>query len=191
MVIRRKKPGVNEDRVFIGKIFKPHGLKGEIKFHSFGCPMDVLESFNCFYRDSNGSELQLESIRGMEGAVILKFQSVQSRDEAEQLQGEVLWVHEHDLPDLEEDYIYASDLLYALAETDDGVPLGKVEDIIETGSTDVIVIRGKGEEHLLPVHRDWIQHIDKESKRIIVKLLDYEDSAHETAKHPQPKKRRK
>lgn len=177
MVIRRKKDVIHEDRVFIGKLMKPHGLKGEIKFHSFGCPMDILESITTYFRDSNEAEMEIESIRGMEGSVILKIKSIDNRDDAEKLNGEILWIHAKDLPELDDTFLYASDLLYANAETEEGILLGKVEDIIETGSADVLVIRGKGQEHLVPVHDNWIKNIDRAGNRVTVKLLDYDESA--------------
>lgn len=175
MVIRRKKSKVNEDRIYIGKIVKAHGLKGEIRVKPFGCPVELFEEIDFLYRDSDGEPLEIEGLRGTEDSPILKFVSIDDRNGSDELIGEVLWVHETDLPELDDGYLYASDILYAMAETEDGTILGKVEDIVETGATDVLVIRGGDKEILLPVHSDFVRDVIKEEKRVIVKLLEYEE----------------
>lgn len=175
MVIRRKKKIIQTDRVYIGRVLKPHGLKGEVKFHSFSCPLDILESIDQFFCESNQKKLEIEWIRGAEDSLIVKFLTIETRDMADELNGEVLWVSEGDLPELNEEYIYASNLLYAEAYTEDGIHVGTVEDIIETGATDVMVIRGS-QEHMIPVHTEWILNLDIEKKTITVKLLDFDES---------------
>lgn len=175
MVIRRKPNPVKKDRVYIGKLLKPHGLKGEMKFRPYGCPAGVLGRFSVLYCESSGMGLELETIRGTEETPILKFKSIDDRNASDRLCGETLWVYETDLPELEEGYLYESDILYASVETEDGIEIGQVEDIMETGARDVMVVRGEGQEWLLPITGEVILHTDKSKNRIVVKLLEYEE----------------
>ena len=56
--------------------------------------------------------------------------------------------------------------------TVDGVPLGEVVDILETGSNDVYVIRDdEGKEHLLPALKDVVKDIDLEKGLMLVQPL--------------------
>lgn len=177
MVIRRKKTAIQTDRVYLGRVLKPHGLKGEVKFQSFNCSSEILESFDQLQCESQKKSFELEWIRGTEDSMIVKLLTIDTREDAESIHGEVLWVHEDEMPELEGDYFYASNLLYSDAYTEDGVCVGKVEDIIETGATDVLLIRGL-EEHMIPVHSDWLLNVDKVNKKIIVKLIEFEEMDH-------------
>ncbi len=188
MVIRRKQNPVKNDRVYIGKLLKPHGLKGELKFRPYGCPAGLLDRLQVFYCESSGNGLELEAIRGTEETPILKFKSIDDRNASDRLCGETLWVPETDLPELEEGFMYESDILYAEVETQDGTRIGQVTDIMQTGANDVMVIKGKGQEWLLPIIDEVLINIDKSRKRIVVKLLEFEDAQ---SSDPAPRQKNK
>ena len=50
--------------------------------------------------------------------------------------------------------------------------LGKIEDIISTGSNDVYIVRDKDREYLIPAIRDVIKDVDTKGRRMVIALID-------------------
>ncbi len=172
MVIRRKKETIREDRIYLGKITKPHSLHGEVKFHAFQCDPWILEYFGTVHNENNGGILEVEYVRGSVKNPIVKFKGCENRNASEELTGSILWIEENKLPELEENTFYESDILFAQVETIQGESLGRVEEIIETGECDVLVIRNEqGNEHLLPASLEVVKEFRKEESLIIVEPL--------------------
>ncbi len=173
MGLRRKKVQFQPGRIYLGAIVKPHSLKGEVKFKPFGCDAFLLEEFETVHVDQNDRTLDVEYVRGSEKNPIVKFKTIDTRDDSEALKGFVLWIEEEKLPELEDDYYYESDFLYSRAQTVTGADLGRIEQIIETGECDVLVIRNsQGEERLLPANRQNVKEVRKKEALIIVDLPD-------------------
>jgi 16S rRNA processing protein RimM len=57
-------------------------------------------------------------------------------------------------------------------KTDQGAPLGVLEEIIPTGSNDVFVVRKDGREILLPATDEVVLRVDVAKKEMIVRLLE-------------------
>ena len=56
--------------------------------------------------------------------------------------------------------------------TDDNEYLGKLEDIYNTGSNDIYVVKNElGKQILLPAIEDVIKSIDMDNKKVIVHLI--------------------
>ena len=67
---------------------------------------------------------------------------------------------------------YIVDLLDSEVFTEDGSKLGILEDIFNTGSNDIYVVKNElGKQILLPSISDVIKKIDIENKKIIVHLI--------------------
>ena len=146
-------------------------MTGEVKFRPFGCDPWILEDFPQVHLESPDRELEVEYVRGTEKAPIVKFKSIDSRDDSELLNGAVIWIPEGSLPELEENAFYEADFLYARVMTPDGKELGEIREIIETGESDVLVIRGNdGQERLLSANKNVIQEVRKEDHAIVVNL---------------------
>jgi 16S rRNA processing protein RimM len=56
--------------------------------------------------------------------------------------------------------------------TTEGEPLGKVTQILSTGSNDVFVVRGEGGELLIPALDDVIKAIDLDEGRMEIELVE-------------------
>ena len=75
--------------------------------------------------------------------------------------------------ELPEGVYYIADLLGLDVYTEDGTLLGKVDDIFSTGANDVYVVKDElGKQRLLPGIDEVIKHIDIESGKIIVNLIE-------------------
>lgn len=157
----------------MGIITKPHGLKGEVKMKLLGCSPEFLEEFEEINIEDKDLTLKVEYIRGSDKIPIFKFDKINDRETADMMVGAELWVHESEMPDLEQDEFYESDFLYSQVQTEEGHVLGRIEEIIETGESDVLVIRdSSGNEILIPAILDVIKEVKKKESIIVVKTLE-------------------
>ncbi|MFB3785102.1 MAG: ribosome maturation factor RimM [bacterium] len=180
MGLRRRKRTVHKDRIYLGRLIKPHALDGELKFSPFGCDPWILETLGSLRLESPDREVEVEYVRGSVNAPIVKFRGVDSREASEKLSGAVVWIAESALPALEEENTYyEADFLFRRVVTVSGEELGEVAEIIETGECDVLVVRGPGgREYLLPANLEVVKEVRKAENTIIVSppLLEEDDT---------------
>jgi 16S rRNA processing protein RimM len=160
-----------EEWVVIGKITGAHGIRGEVRVTLFIDDPETLNDMETLYleRRSGREPLDVESVRFHKGNALVKFKVVRDRSEAEQLRGREVVIPFEWLPALEEDEFYVAEIVGLTVETEQGEPLGKVEQVIFTGSNEVYVVRGGPEgEILLPAIESVINSVDLEAGRIVV-----------------------
>ena len=104
--------------------------------------------------------------------VLIKFEGIDKIEQAEELRNSYLTVSRDSVEELEEGRYYIVDLLGLDVYTDEQVLLGTLDDIFNTGSNDIYVVKNKeGKQILLPAIEDVIKQVDLENKKIIVHLL--------------------
>jgi len=77
-----------------------------------------------------------------------------------------------DSPELPEGVYYHFEIIGAAVYTDDAGYLGRVTEILETGSYDVYVVRGENREYMIPAQPDVVTSIDRQQKKITIHPLD-------------------
>lgn len=154
----------------IGQIVNTHGLRGEVKVMPWcddPCIFDEL-AFVCI----NDKEYNIEKSRLQKNTVLLKLEGIDSIDTAETFRNRVLTIPREELGELPEGTYYICDLLGCEVSTVDGKVLGKIDDIIKTGSNDVYSVRSdEGKQVLIPVIDEVVRSVDTENKRIIIEPL--------------------
>jgi len=153
----------------IGRIVKLHGVKGKIKVDYFGEePSQISQYREVWVEDRTGrlTSYEILGVTPQPPRLILQLKGVQSADEAQALVGKTISVRRESLPDLSDGEYYWFEIIGMEVEADNGTHLGRVQEIIPTGSHDVYVIRGERGEILLPAVEGVIQGIDRE-RRII------------------------
>ena len=81
--------------------------------------------------------------------LVAKFKGCDDRDAAARLNGQEIAIRRDQLPPAEEGEYYWRDLQGLEVLTLDGVSLGKVDHLLETGANDVLVVKGD-RERLIP-----------------------------------------
>lgn len=164
-------PELAKDYVLIGKIIKSHGLKGEVKVFPFsGCPENFNNYTTVVLADPESGAFRSYTVnraRVQGDIVILLFEGVTHRDNADMLAGHQLWLSKGDFPQLAPDEYYWFQLEGMRVYTEDGRELGGVTSIFNNGAQDVLVVTGGEREFLIPVTEEIIQRQDDE-KRILV-----------------------
>lgn len=72
----------------------------------------------------------------------------------------------------EEGEFFWDELIGLTVITVEGTVIGKVGEILETGSNDVYAVRGAGREYLIPAIRDVIKDIDPVHGRIVIEVME-------------------
>lgn len=157
-----------KELINIGQITKPHGVRGEVKVLSL---TDSLERFRELDKVLiDGKEIKITSVKLQSDRAILKLEGVDSMDAAEDYRNKYIQVRREDAMELEEDSYYIADLLDCVVFDTDGEELGKVYEVIETGSNDVYWVKGEGKkEVLIPALKSIVESIDIENNKIIIK----------------------
>lgn len=157
-----------KELINIGQITKPHGVRGEVKVLSL---TDSLERFRELDKVLiDGKETKITSVKLQSDRAILKLEGIDSMDEAEDYRNKYIQVRREDAMELEEDSYYIADLLDCVVFDTDGEELGKVYEVIETGSNDVYWVKGEGKkEVLIPALKSIVESVDIENNKIIIK----------------------
>lgn len=151
-------------RLTLGRIAGLFGVKGWVKVHSYTRPpADILN-----YRDwLVGDGEDVRHIRLAEGrvhgaGVVARLDGYEDRDRARALIGCSVGVDREVLPALPSGEYYWCDLEGLAVVNGDGVALGRVDHLIETGANDVLVIKGE-RERLVPYTPQVVRRVDLEA----------------------------
>jgi 16S rRNA processing protein RimM len=160
-----------KDFLPIGRVVKPHGVKGKIKVDYFGDDLSRFPLYREVFIKNHVGRLQayeiLEAIP-QPPRIILRLKGIERREEVEPLVGKEILIERKSLPDLKEGEYYWFDILGMVVETEKGRKIGRVKEILPTGANDVYVVEGKRREIFLPATEEVIQSIDIKKGRMKV-----------------------
>lgn len=159
----------------IGKIVNTHGIRGEMRVVATTDDPKRFEKLKEIYIERKDMELyKVESVRYHKNFVLIKFEGVNTIDEAELFKNALLKINRKDSLPLASDEYYIGDLYNMDVTTEEGRMLGELIDIIYTGSNDVYVIKNKEtqKELLIPAIKQVIKKVDLQQKIMVVKLLE-------------------
>ena len=164
-----------EEYLEIGQIVNTNGLKGMLKIKPFTDDITRFEDLEFVYIQK-GQELiekNIEEVKYVKNMVLLKLEGIDNIDEAEKYRNLYIKINKKDIGDIPEDSYLIVDMLKCTVYTDEDKLLGKMVDVLTTGSNDVYVVKTEsGKEILLPAIKEVVKDINIQNKKIIVKLMD-------------------
>lgn len=164
-----------EEYLEIGQIVNTNGLKGVLKIKPFTDDITRFEDLETIYIQKANEliEFRIEQVRYSKNMVLLKLEGIDDINKAEKYRNFYLKINRKDAVELEENSYFIIDIIGCEVYTDENELLGKVIDVLPTGSNDVYVVKtSEGKEILLPAIEDVIKDVDINNKKIIVHLLD-------------------
>lgn len=157
--------------IVVGEISGVFGIKGWVKVYSFTEPRENILNYSPWIL-RKGSDLKtLEVLDGsLQGkAVVASLSGITDRDIAASLGGYEIVIDAGMLPEPEEGEYYWRDLIGLKVETEQGVTLGLVDYLLETGANDVLIVKDGEKERLIPfLQGQFVKKIDLESGLMIV-----------------------
>ncbi len=155
------------DYLVIAKIGAPYGVRGWVKVFSFTQPADNLLDYDPWYfKDAKSGTWPIAPVteaRTHGKAFVAKFKGCDDRDAAARLTGREIAIRRDQLPPTEEGEYYWSDLEGLEVLTTEGVSLGRVDHLLETGANDVLVVKGERERLIPYVTGPIVKKVDLEA----------------------------
>jgi len=166
---------MGKDLFPIGRVIKPHGVKGKVKIEYFGEDLNRFSLYPEVFIENRMGKIEtyeiLETIL-QPPRLILRLKGIERVEDAQILVGKEILIPKEALPDLPENEYYWIEMLGMVVETEGGKRIGRVKEILPTGASDVYVVEGKRGEILLPATEEVIQSIDR--KRGVMKVIRME-----------------
>ena len=127
----------------VGQIVNTFGIKGFLKVKPFTDEITRFEELKNVYivNKNKMQKVEIEDVNYQKGMVLLKLKGIDNLTEAEKYKGLYLKIDRKNAKKLEEGTYFIADLLGLEVYTDEGLLLGKVDDIFNTGANDVYVIK--------------------------------------------------
>ena len=163
----------SDRKILLGKLGKPHGVKGFLYIRYYGEDPNNLYDYEGLLLD-DGTLVKVDKLLLQKDRVILKFLETNSRNDAENLRDKELFIKEDSLPVLENNQAYYFELEGLNVKNLDNVDLGRVKEILETNANDVLVIEPTKssvdeKERLVPyVKENVVKEINKIDKTILI-----------------------
>jgi 16S rRNA processing protein RimM len=161
-----------EDCFEIGYILKPHGLNGAVTIQmDADDPMKYKGMESVIVKIGNNLvPFFISSLQINEGKGILHLEDVNTKEDAEELKSCSLLLPLDLLPKLDENQFYYHEVIgYKIVDHTKG-GLGNIENIISGGKQDLIAMKYKDQEILIPVTDQIVIRADHEKKEVYVSL---------------------
>ncbi len=159
--------------VVVGSVSGLYGVRGWLKVHSYTAPRENILSYSPWYLLLEGQWRVMHPQEGRRQgkAVAVCLAGCNDRDQASALLGAEIAVRRDQLPEAADDEYYWLDLEGLRVRTLQGVDLGLVDHLFETGANDVLVVRGE-RERLIPYL--WGQVVRSVDLRGRVMVVDWD-----------------
>ena len=174
-------PAWPDDAIEVGRIVDAYGIKGWIKVQAYSDdPQALFSSRRWFIQPPEGqaaapaaraagpSLLRVTEARAHAGCVVAGVQEISDRNGAEALRGCRVFVSRASFPTPQPDEYYWQDLIGLAVFNRQGLRLGTVTGLLETGAHDVLRVadEGEAEERLIPFVAAYVDEVSLAERRI-------------------------
>jgi len=166
---------LNKEFIIIGKVVSTQGNKGEVNVLPLTDSIDRFKNLDNVFLRSKKSQtiLNVEKIRKRKDTVILKLKDIENIEEAKMIVDSFLEVERKNAVKLPKETYFIFEIIGFEVYDENNIFLGKVENVISTGSNDVYVVKSKDKEELfIPAIREVVKNVNLEKKRITIKMVD-------------------
>ena len=166
-------------KVCLGHIVGPHGVRGLVTIRPYTQEARDIVAYGPLDTGA-GRRLSLVLKGVKKTGLIAAIDGVDSREAAQALKGEALFVDQAVLPALPADEWYHGDLMGLVAHGSGGENLGAVVAVQNFGAGDLLEIQPRaGESFYVPLTRQAVPEIDVENGRLTVADVEgLRDDAH-------------
>ena len=160
------------ETLVVGAITGPHGIRGEVKLRpltEFPERLGQLKAMRLRRPEGDETQYRVRGMRDQQGVFIVKFVGVDTRNDAEALQGCQVVIDLAEAAPLPEGRYYEHQIIGLRVVTPDGEELGVVRGIMPGVSNDVYVAGS----YLIPATHDAIVRLAPEEGVIVVRSKAY------------------
>lgn len=162
--------GQQNKTIGVGKISGVFGVKGWVKVFSYTDPRENILSYSPWILKKGDDIRTFKIVDGkLQGkTIVAQLEGVTDRDQAAGLTGFEVFISQTQLPKAAEGEFYWSELIGMMVETVQGIQLGMVDGLLETGANDVLIVKGDRERAIPFLQGQTIIKIDLDAGIIIV-----------------------
>ncbi len=161
--------------ITIGKVLKPHGVKGEIKVEPLTDHPDRFRKLKRVFLVSSRKEqkeCRIKAVRYLDRDPLLLLEGYDAPETVKGFNGWLVQVPEEEAIPLPEGHYYWFELIGMDVWSEAGERLGKIIDIFQTGSNDVYVMKAGKREIYLPAIKEVVKQVDRKAKRMVIHVLE-------------------
>lgn len=172
----------SKEKILLGHVTGVVGLQGWVKVHSDTNPRDNITGYKHWWlkQSDHWKQWKVTSGRPQGKTIVAKLEGVSTPEEAAVLIGSTIAVDRAEMPALASGEYYWADLTGMLVRTIDGIEIGPVVRLFETGANDVVIVSdqrpdysdndsdGKAEILVPWVVPDVVTEVDMENRIITV-----------------------
>jgi 16S rRNA processing protein RimM len=160
----------SEDLLLIGKVIRPHGMKGMVRIESYAeSPDTFLNAGEVFLEGPSGQTVKHGVIAIAPGRkfFLLHLDGVDTLDKAEACRGGNIYVQRGKLSRKSDEYFWF-ELIGLPVYLDTGGRIGTIRQILPAPGHDIFVVQEGEKEILIPAVHDVIKDVDLERERVVI-----------------------
>lgn len=161
--------------IAVAKITKSVGIKGLVRAESLSDDTDRLLSLKQVYigeAESSARPAVVETAEARNRGVVLKFRSVEDRDEADELRGLWIFVEEKEIVHPKKGSYFVHEIVGLKAVSEDGTEFGVVSDVVSLPAGDAWVVKIGEREVMVPAVKEFIREVDLQGRRVVIRMIE-------------------
>ena len=157
--------------ICVARIGAAHGVRGAVKLWTFTEDPFAVTRYGPLSTKDGARQFEVTHVREARDHLVATLKDVNTRGEAERLNGIELYIAREKLPATDDDEYYHADLIGLAAVTSADAPLGRVIAIHNFGAGDIIEIAPpQGSTMLLPFTNAVVPTVDLAAGRVVIEL---------------------
>lgn len=160
----------------IGRIGRPHGVRGAVHLHLFNPDTDIFDhtmDFRIYQPGKPAVMLHLAELRPAAGDFLAHFATIEDRAQAAALTHAVVSVNEAHLPAAAEDEFYLGQLIGAIVyDEQTGERCGVIDGLLQTHTELLSIQLDAGGNALVPIESDAIVQMGREAGKVVIRHVD-------------------
>lgn len=160
-----------DDCFYLGKIAKKFSFKGEVLAYLDTDEPELYENLESVFVESNGHLIPffiVDAYLHKNDFLRIKFEDIDSEEEADRILGSELYLPLEMLPKLEGDQFYFHEVIGFQVEDLNRGSIGILTAINDSASQALFIIDNNGIEILVPMIDDFIHQVDRTNKKLIL-----------------------
>lgn len=159
-----------EDVLLIGRVIRPHGLKGLVRIDSFAeSEGTFLNAGEVFLEEASGQIVKHRVVAVTPGntSFLLKLEGLDTREQAETYRDKNIYIERSRLSRQRDEFFWF-ELIGMPVYLDTGRRLGVVRQIVPAPGHDIYVVREGDKEILIPAVFDVVKEVDLAGGKIVI-----------------------
>ncbi|WP_421701268.1 ribosome maturation factor RimM [Aliiroseovarius sp.] len=158
------------DKICVGAIGGAFGVRGDVRLKSFCADPEAITDYGTLTSEDGARSFEITLTGPIKTGFSARIDGVETKEQADALNGVRLYVARDALPSLPDDEFYHTDLIGLAVFDTGGVEIGRVTAVNNHGAGDFLEIEGPGIRNtaLLPFTLEAVPTVDLTAGRIII-----------------------